>query len=336
MNYLVIGLGSMGKRRVRCLKALNVENIYGYDNREDRLKETEEKYKIKTFSDFEEAIKKINPEVFLICLPPDKHIEYIDYAINNNIHFFVEASVLDHGLKEAIEKLKKKKIIAAPSSTLMFHPAIKKIKEIVSSGSIGKISNILYHSGQYLPDWHTYEKVNEFYVSNPDTGGGREIVPFELTWFTEVFGMPKRVCANFRKTINIEGAEYIDDTYNILLDYRNYLAVVTVDVVSRNATRKLTINGDKKQLHWNWDENSIQIFDPKLNKWQKHEYEMKKAENGYNENIGENMYIEEVTCFLDSINKKKKFINSMEKDYNILQLLYKIERSDNLAKYIEV
>jgi hypothetical protein len=39
------------------------------------------------------------------------------------------------------------------------------------------------------------------------------------------------VAANYRKTIEIPGAEYIDDTYNILLDYSNYLAVVTVDVV---------------------------------------------------------------------------------------------------------
>lgn len=43
-NFLVIGLGSMGKRRVRCLQALGVlnENIYGIDTREDRCIEAKE------------------------------------------------------------------------------------------------------------------------------------------------------------------------------------------------------------------------------------------------------------------------------------------------------
>ena len=31
LKILVIGLGSMGKRRIRCLKNLNIYKIYGYD-----------------------------------------------------------------------------------------------------------------------------------------------------------------------------------------------------------------------------------------------------------------------------------------------------------------
>ena len=38
MKFLVIGLGSMGKRRVRCLQALHYTDIVGFDPREDRRK----------------------------------------------------------------------------------------------------------------------------------------------------------------------------------------------------------------------------------------------------------------------------------------------------------
>ena len=43
---LIIGLRSMGKRRVRCLKALGIEgkNIYGMDKREDRCIEAKDTY----------------------------------------------------------------------------------------------------------------------------------------------------------------------------------------------------------------------------------------------------------------------------------------------------
>lgn len=334
MNFLVVGLGSMGKRRVRCLKALGYKNIFGYDSREDRRAEAEEKYGIKTWQDFTQALSEVKPSALIISVPPDVHYEYIKIAIKNNIHFFVEASVVDTDMELIKSNLKNCKIVAAPSATLLFHPAIQKTSEIVMSGELGKLSNIVLHSGQYLPDWHTYESVRDYYVSNPATGGGREIVPFELTWMTKVFGFPNRVCGNFRKTIDIEGADTIDDTYNFLMDYGNYLASVTVDVVSRNATRRLLINGDKKQLVWDWDFNCIKVFEPEKNSWEERKYKMKSAETGYNANIGENMYIEELRCFIEAIEGKHPYISTMEGDHKVLKLLYAIEESDRTSKYV--
>ena len=336
MNFLIVGLGSMGKRRIRCLKALGYEinDIAGFDVREDRRKEAEQKYGIKTYSDIENALETENPSALVISVPPDFHHIYIEIALEKGIHFFVEASVVDTNMDIIKEKLRNTDIVAAPSATLLFHPAIKIISEIIKNGELGKISNIIFHSGQYLPDWHTYEKVSEYYVSNPTTGGAREIVPFELTWLTHLFGFPKRVCGNVRKTINIEGAEEIDDTYNFLLDYKDFMATFTIDVVSRYATRRLLINGDEKQLQWDWNLNQIQVYDPIKTKWENVPYEMKSAEAGYNPNIGENMYVDELNAFIQAIEGKGPFISSMENDHKVLKLLYAIEQADRDSTYI--
>jgi len=336
MNVLVIGLGSMGKRRIRCLQALNVNNIYGFDPREDRRIEVENAYSIKTFDSFSKACNETNSEAFIISVPPDIHHQYIQAAIDGKRHFFVEASVVDTGMEKFIAELKDLDLVAAPSTTLQFHPAIKMLHEIVESKELGTISNILLHSGQYLPDWHTYEKVSEYYVSNPVTGGAREIVPFELGWLTSIFGYPYRVCGNYRKTISIEGAEQIDDTYNCLLDYGDFLANITVDVVSRHASRRLLINGDLKQLVWDWDFNAINIFNPVTNQWDQRAYEMKEAADGYCANIGENMYIDEIRNFIEAINGTNVFVNSIENDLRILRLLYAIEESDRNSRYVRL
>ena len=336
MKFLVIGLGSMGKRRIRCFKALNCDEICGFDLKSQRCKEVEEKYNIKTYVDIDLALKEFKPDAFIISVPPHKHHIYMMLAIENQIDFFVEASVVDDDMEIIKENIKNSNIIAAPSATLCFHPAIKIIANLVKKNELGEISNILLHSGQYLPDWHNYESVSDYYVSNPATGGGREIVPFELTWITQIFGFPKRVCGNYRKTINIKGAESIDDTYNCLLDYDDYLAVITVDVVSRHATRRLMINGDKKQLIWDWDLNCIKLFNPINNQWEEIKYEMEKSEQGYNANIGENMYIDEIKCFLDSIEKRVEFINTIENDHKVLKLLYAVEEADKTSKYVMI
>ncbi|MBK7627803.1 MAG: Gfo/Idh/MocA family oxidoreductase [Bacteroidales bacterium] len=155
MNFLVIGLGSMGKRRVRCLQSLGYSDIVGFDNREDRRKEAQVKYNIKIidsingifFSDF---------DAFIISTPPDQHTPYLKMAIDHSKPAFIEASVLLEEVKE-INLYNKNNTFLAPSCTLRFHPMIKDITKIVKEGKYGKVTNFSYHSGQYLPDWHPWK-----------------------------------------------------------------------------------------------------------------------------------------------------------------------------------
>jgi predicted dehydrogenase len=331
-NILVIGLGSMGKRRIRNLVANGVSQIKGFDPRDDRRNEVENTYHIQVFKSMQDALEipGLKYDAWIISVPPDAHHLYMKKAVEYGIPAFIEASVVDTDMIQIIKDAKQKKILLAPSCTLYFHPAIKKIAWLIKSGSLGKISNLLYHSGQYLPDWHTYEKVSEYYVSKKETGGAREIVPFELTWLTMILGFPKRVTGFYKKTIEIEGAENIEDTYNILLDYKGFMVNLCVDVVSRNATRRLLINGDKKQLYWDWNENAIKLFDPAINEWENITYQVSEAHSGYNKNITESMYNQEVNTFLTAIEQGTEFPNTLERDHQVLKLLYDAEKSSDL------
>lgn len=336
MRFIIVGLGSMGKRRIRCLLALGYseKEIAGFDIREDRRKEAEEKYKITAYNSFENAISDHAPDACIISVPPDLHHIYMDKAIKHSLPFFVEASVVDTNMERIMAEADHRSIPAVPSATMLFHPAIKKIKNLTENGELGKISNVTFHSGQYLPDWHTYEDVSDFYVSNKETGGAREILPFELTWITQIFGYPKRVSGVYKKTVTIEGAEEIDDTYSFILDYDSFLINGLIDVVSRSATRKLLINGDRKQLSWDWNKDAIEIFEPEKGEWEQHSYSMKEAEEGYDHRIGENMYIDEVRAFINTIDKEGSFPNTLEKDHTVLKLLYAIEESSDSDSFI--
>ena len=80
MKILVIGLGSMGKRRIRNLQANKITNIHGFDQREDRRKEAAQLYGIPVHGAFEAAIKE-KFDALIISVPPDKHDIYISEAI---------------------------------------------------------------------------------------------------------------------------------------------------------------------------------------------------------------------------------------------------------------
>ena len=76
MRFLVVGLGSMGKRRVRCLLALKKQNIAGFDLRKDRIKEAQKKYNIKIYNSFNLAIKNFKPDALIISTSPKFHMKY--------------------------------------------------------------------------------------------------------------------------------------------------------------------------------------------------------------------------------------------------------------------
>jgi predicted dehydrogenase len=68
MKFLIIGLGSMGKRRIRNLQSLKFGDIIGFDVSKERRKESEDKYKIKTFESIGDAINE-NPNAIIISSP---------------------------------------------------------------------------------------------------------------------------------------------------------------------------------------------------------------------------------------------------------------------------
>ena len=142
---LVIGLGSMGKRRVRNLQALGINNIIGLDIRLDRREETKKEYDIIVVSNYVEAIEKFKISAFIISLPPAIHHIYMKKSIELEIPAFIEASVIDTDFEQIIRQSNEKDICLAPSCTLFFHPAIKQIANIIQNNELGKISNFLYH-----------------------------------------------------------------------------------------------------------------------------------------------------------------------------------------------
>nr|WP_321267003.1 Gfo/Idh/MocA family oxidoreductase [uncultured Sulfurimonas sp.] len=329
MKFLVVGLGSMGKRRVRNLIALGYQNsIAGFDIQEVRREESK-KYDIKIYDDFDKAMLEYKPDALLISTPPNFHMEYAYKAVDAGMSCFIEASVVDsQKILELSHIIKEKKLVVVPSSTMRYYPAPIKIKELINNKIIGKVLNYNYHTGQYLPDWHPWEDIEDFYVSNPDTGGAREIVPFELTWLNDIFGDSKVLACVRRKLTKISAQ--IDDIYHCILEYpNNVLGNLTVEVVSRpRATRDFRVIGSEGEIVYSGDTNSLKYINTKMDEWEVINFDQGTVEEGYIN--PEEPYINEVRDFVDcvkavqngdSFNQK----NTLEDDYKILSTLYELE-----------
>ena len=331
MKFLVVGLGSMGKRRIRNLKQLGHTEIIGFDTRDDRGKEANEKYQISTFTDISEALKE-KPDAMIISTPPDLHMKYAKMAIKNKIHFFTEASVVQDEMSDIIHELKNSDIIGLPSCTMRYHPIIININKILKSNKIGKILTFLYHSGQYLPDWHPWEDYRKFYASKKETGACREIVPFELIWITSTFGKINSVFGSKSKLSRLETD--IDDIYSALLGFQNGISGnLTVDVIARFPYRQLKILGEDGVILADWSDRTVSYY-TKETGWVNTKIDDGIIEKNYIH--GDGPYVEEMSTFVKSIKHEVVQPYTFEEDLKILKILESIEKSSTTGNRQEI
>ena len=327
MKVLVLGLGSMGKRRIRNLQHLGIRELAGFDVRSDRIEECSRKFQIQVFDSFATALDTFSPSATIISVPPDLHAGYLEACLNRNVHCFVEASVTDEDRIYRLARIADNtNLVIAPSCTMRYYSGPAAVKKLINEGMLGSPLSFTYHTGQYLPDWHPWENINDYYVSRRETGGCREIVPFELTWLNDIFGYPDVISATKAKLSDIDAD--IDDIYQITLRYPNrVLASLTVDVIARpEARRELFVNLERGQIVFSSHENSVRHRGINDDKWNVEILPSGTVESMYIN--PEEPYIREIDDFLNACRKgdPRLFPNSLLNDWTVLNLLKTIDR----------
>ena len=316
----------MGRRRVRNLHALGHRDIVGIDPRQDRREECHSKYGISVYSDLSQALNEHVPDAIIISTQPQLHMEYARKGVELGCACFIEASVVDaEGILELNRQAVAKSVLVAPSCTMRYSAGPKLVKELIRSGAIGRPLNLNYQIGQYLPDWHPWEHIEDFYVSERETGGCREIVPFEFTWINDIFGSPIPLACVKSKLTNI--AADIDDIYHCILCYPGgMIANVTVEVISRpRSTREMRILGSEGELIFSADDHCVRYANLSNKDWTRVELARGTIEKEYIN--PEEPYIDELGDFIEALSSGRHDVypNTLLEDVQVLQLLYQLE-----------
>jgi len=256
-------------------------------------------------------------------------MEYAFKALNLGIPCFIEASVVHtEKVAELAHESESKNVIVAPSCTMKFFQGPKQLKQLINGGAIGKPISYTYSTGQWLPDWHPWEDIADFYVSQRDTGGCREIVPFELTWISDLFGKPQPISC--RKYHLSELKADIDDSYYFLLEHPNgVVGNLNIEVISRPAaTREMRVIGESGIAVMSGDEQCVRYTNLESQGWVRIPLEFGTHEGGSLN--PEEPYIAEIGAFIAAVNGQESgfFPNTLQDDFRVLSLL---DQLDSLA-----
>ena len=173
MKILIAGLGSIGRRHFRNLIALGEKDIVLLRTRMATLPDEElAGYPIET--DLKKALEKHHPEAVIVANPTSMHLDIAIPAAEAGCHILLEKPV-SHSMErlDILQQSAKKsgsKILVG--FQFRYHPTLNKARQILRSGTLGKVLTVHAHWGEYLPQWHPWEDYRQSYAARADLGGG--------------------------------------------------------------------------------------------------------------------------------------------------------------------
>ncbi len=325
MKILVVGYGSIGKRHTHNLMSINNIDIIICTKNKDALRL--EKKGIKIFTSLSQASKE-KPDISIICNETSFHVKTALKLAENGSHLFIEKPLSNSSknIQKLQKIIKKKKLITMVGCNMRFHDGIKLIKKLIDKNEIGRIFSVMVENGSYMPDWHPWEDYRNSYASKKYLGGGVVLTQIHeidyLYWFfgkiTEVFSFTDKL-----SDLQLD----VEDYSGSLLKFKNkIIAEIHLDYFQKPAVRNCKIIGTKGKIIWDWDNNNLQVFKNKNNK-----FSIKLLDKKFDKN---KMYVQELQYFLNCVKKKKIPMNNIVDANEIQKIAIAIKKSSKSRKKV--
>ena len=187
INWAVLGTGVIANEMAVALNR-NGKSIYSVGNRTyEKAVSFAEKYGIKkVYGDYNEMFTDPDVDVIYITTPHNTHINFMKKAIENGKHILVEKSITLNSseLQEAVDLATEKGVVMGEAMTIFHMPIYKKLKEILTDGSLGKVNLITMNFGSFKE----YDMNNRFFNRNLAGRAMLEIGEYALSfirWFMD-------------------------------------------------------------------------------------------------------------------------------------------------------
>jgi len=235
VNLGIIGVGYWGPNFARlCYEEENASLCWFADVDEEALRKVRQKYPlVKTTKNYKELLKDKKLQAVVITTPAQTHFKIAKEAMLAKKHVLVEKP-LTANLKEAriLQNLSKKsKRVLMVDHTFKYNPAIRRLKELIESGELGKIYYIL---GSYSALGPIRKDVDVLW----------DLGPHWVYTLNYLLGSKPLL-------VDAKGGEYLKsgmkDVVFINLKYpQKVLANIHITWIYPKKDRSLTVIGDKK------------------------------------------------------------------------------------------
>jgi predicted dehydrogenase len=251
LRAVVVGTGSIGGRHARNLRQVGVRHVALCDLDGARAAKLAREIDADEISvDLGELLARFRPQAVLVCTPPASHLAIAEQALAAGAHVFCEkplAPSLD-GVDRLLAQVDRSGRVLMMGMCYRFHPVIRRLREHVAAGSVGRLLAAHLWAGQYLPDWHPWADYRREYSAQRRLGGGVLLDSIHsLDTVRWALGEPVEVTGMLGKVSDLE-IDTEDVAVAVLRLASGALVEVHVDYLQRHGQSRTEVVGSDGNL----------------------------------------------------------------------------------------
>lgn len=294
MRLLVTGCGSIGRRHIGNLLALGNIEVIAHDLTPDGRSKVADLFGVKVYANYGDALDA-GPDAVIVATPTNEHIRPALEAAKAGCHLFVEKPVSHNmdGLSDVLSTVKSKSLITLVGCNMRFHPGIKKVKELLDEGTVGRILSADIETGSYMPEWRPGWDYRNVYSARSHMGGGIILDAIhEIDYARWMLGDVAVVSCMADKQSSLEID--VEDIADILLSFTSgVIAHLHLDYLQRAYSRNCKFVGEDGIVTWDFNEERVGLFTARDRQWTRH-----KQPEDFELN---QMYVDEMMHFINCI-----------------------------------
>lgn len=245
------------------------------------------------YSSIEEAFKKEQFDIALICTPTKNHIiDALSISLKDEIKGIFCEKPLSYdlyGVETLSNICKENNIKLMTACNIRFNSGIKLISILLRNKTIGKPLSCQYYYGYDLKMWHPDSDYTKSYSSS-DSGGILNDDIHAIDILMHLFGNPVDIKGILHKSgiLQIENEDIA--SYVIKFD-SGVIGSITSDYLSPFNIRNIQVIGEHGIIQWSFDEGYVNLKTKSINEWRTFNTQEDKNE----------MYFRQIEYFIDCV-----------------------------------
>jgi UDP-N-acetylglucosamine 3-dehydrogenase len=250
MRAGVIGIGAMGQHHVRIYNEMeNVELVGISDISESRVNELAGQYGVKGYTDHKQLLEQ-GLDIVSIVVPTTLHMPIGMDAIDAGANILMEKPIADtlENAEQLTNAAKEAKVKLMVGHIERFNPAVMRLKEIIDSGTLGKIVSI------------STRRVGPYNPRIRDVGVILDIGVHDIDVISYLYGM------KINEVYAIAGADIHseEDHAAIMLRFdHEFSGLLETNWLTPHKVRKLTAIGVKGVAYLDYIKQTVELHDEK-------------------------------------------------------------------------
>lgn len=298
-RFLIVGLGSIGKRHLECLRKIRPDadiTVWRQHHRNASVPTEADR----VVFDLEHALA-CKPTHAIVANPAPMHVRTALALAEAGAHLLVEKPLSDslHDVDRLISLCEANGLVLMVAYVLRFNEGLQAFRQAIRQGGIGRVLSFRAEAGQYLPDWRPGSDYRASVSARRDLGGGALLeLSHELDYIRWIFGEVVAASASMAHMGTLETD--VEDIVEGILEVRSsggdtVIGSVHLDMLQRVPYRGCRAIGESGTLEWNAITGMVREFVAAENQWRILHQDATRARNP--------AYMQQIEGFLDAVSK---------------------------------